>query len=197
MEENKMSQVTVYTKEEGSFKSRITNVGTIISLASIVVILLLNVGVIDAAQSDTIKTVVYLVCGAGVLLGILNNPKGSGIYLPGVDYPLWGKPSDAEIKEILGNTIIETAKDLGKIDPSKESENIKEKLENKESVKLTHTNLDKDGFTANIGVINIDESDSLYTANGTISFVNKEGVKSVVTDVDGNVNLRGKMDHKE
>lgn len=197
MEENKMSQITVYTKEEGSFKSRITNVGTIISLASIVVILLLNVGVIDAAQSDTIKTVVYLVCGAGVLLGILNNPKGSGIYLPGVDYPLWGKPSDAEIKEILGNTIIETAKDLGKIDPSKESENIKEKLENKESVKLTHTNLDKDGFTANIGVINIDESDSLYTANGTISFVNKEGVKSVVTDVDGNVNLRGKMDHKE
>lgn len=197
MEENKMSQVTVYTKEEGSFKSRITNVGTIISLASIVVILLLNVGVIDAAQSDTIKTVVYLVCGAGVLLGILNNPKGSGIYLPGVDYPLWGKPSDAEIKEILGNTIIETAKDLGKIDPSKESENIKEKLENKESVKLTHTNLDKDGFTANIGVINIDESDSLYTTNGTISFVNKEGVKSVVTDVDGNVNLRGKMDHKE
>ena len=66
----------------GSFKSRITNVGTIISLASIVVILLVNVGVIDAAQSDTIKTVVYLVCGAGVLLGILNNPKGSGIYLP-------------------------------------------------------------------------------------------------------------------
>ena len=197
MEENKMSQVTVYTKEEGSFKSRITNVGTIISLASIVVILLVNVGVIDAAQSDAIKTVVYLVCGAGVLLGILNNPKGSGIYLPGVDYPLWGKPSDAEIIEVLGSKVIETAKDLGKIDPSKESENIKEKLENKESVKLTHTNLDKDGFTANIGVINIDESDSLYTANGTISFVNKEGVKSVVTDVDGNVNLRGKMDHKE
>lgn len=130
MEENKM--VTVYTKEEGSFKSRITNVGTIISLASIVVILLVNVGVIDAAQSDAIKTVVYLVCGAGVLLGILNNPKGSGIYLPGVDYPLWGKPSDAEIKEVLGNTVIETVKDLGKIDPSKESENIKEKLEHKE-----------------------------------------------------------------
>ncbi|WP_368259786.1 hypothetical protein, partial [Clostridium paraputrificum] len=106
MEENKMSQVTVYTKEEGSFKSRITNVGTIISLASIVVILLVNVGVIDAAQSYAIKTVVYLVCGAGVLLGILNNPKGSGIYLPGVDYPLWGKPSDAEIKEVLGNTVI-------------------------------------------------------------------------------------------
>ena len=41
MEENKMSQVTVYTKEEGSFKSRITNVGTIISLASIVAIYLL------------------------------------------------------------------------------------------------------------------------------------------------------------
>lgn len=133
MEENKIKkEVTVYTKEEGSFKSRITNVGTIISLASIVVILLVNVGVIDAAQSDTIKTTVYLVCGAGVLLGILNNPKGSGIYLPGVDYPLWGKPSDAEIIEVLGSKVIETAKDLGKIDPSKESENIKEKLEHKE-----------------------------------------------------------------
>lgn len=133
MEENKIKkEVTVYTKEEGSFKSRITNVGTIISLASIVVILLVNVGVIDAAQSDSIKTVVYLICGAGVVLGVLNNPKGSGIYLPGIDYPLWGKPSNAEIKEILGNTIIETAKDLGKIDTSKESENIKEKLEHKE-----------------------------------------------------------------
>ena len=94
--------------------------------------MLVNVGVIDAAQSDTIKTVVYLVCGAGVLLGILNNPKGSGIYLPGVDYPLWGKPSDAEIKKVLGNTVIETVKDLGAIDASKDSENIKEKLEHKE-----------------------------------------------------------------
>lgn len=133
MEENKIKkEVTIYTKEEGSFKSRITNVGTIISLASIVAILLVNVGVIDAVQSETIKTVVYLVCGAGVLLGILNNPKGSGIYLPGVDYPLWGKPSDAEIKEILGNKVIETVKDLGAIDAVKDSENIKEKLEHKE-----------------------------------------------------------------
>ena len=133
MEENKIKkEVTIYTKEEGSFKSRITNVGTIISLASIVAILLVNVGFIDAVQSETIKTVVYLVCGAGVLLGILNNPKGSGIYLPGVDYPLWGKPSDAEIKEILGNKVIETVKDLGAIDAVKDSENIKEKLEHKE-----------------------------------------------------------------
>ncbi|MDU2107763.1 hypothetical protein, partial [Clostridium sp.] len=123
---------TIYTKEEGSFKSRITNVGTIISLASIVAILLVNFGIIDAAQSETIKTIVYLVCGAGVLLGILNNPKGSGIYLPGVDYPLWGKPSDAEIKKVLGNTVIETVKDLGAIDAVKDSENIKEKLEYKE-----------------------------------------------------------------
>lgn len=130
MEESKM--VTVYTKEEGTFKSRITNVGTIISLISIIVVILVNLNVIDATQSETIKTTVYLVCGAGVLLGILNNPKGSGIYLPGIDYPLWGKPSDAEIKEVLGNTVIETVKDLGKIDPSKESENIKEKLEHKE-----------------------------------------------------------------
>lgn len=133
MEQNKMTkEVTVYTREEGSLKNRITNVGTIISLASIVAIVLVNVGVIDAEMSETIKTVVYLVCGAGVLLGILNNPKGSGIYLPGVDYPLWGKPSDAEIKQVLGNTVMETVKDIGNIEPGKESENIKEKLEVKE-----------------------------------------------------------------
>lgn len=133
MEENKMSkEVTIYTKEEGSLKSRLTNVGTIISLASIIVILLVNIGVIDATQSESIKTVVYLVCGAGVVLGVLNNPKGSGIYLPGSDYPLWGKPSDAEIKKVLGNTVIETVKDLGNIDATADSENIKEKLEHKE-----------------------------------------------------------------
>ena len=39
MEENKIKkEVTIYTKEEGSFKRRITNVGTIISLASILAI---------------------------------------------------------------------------------------------------------------------------------------------------------------
>ena len=129
MEKNK---VTVYTKEEGSLKNRLTNVGTIISLVSIVVVLLVNLQVIDVEMSETIKTVVYLVCGAGVLLGILNNPKGSGIYLPGVDYPVWGKPSDAEIKKVLGSTVLETVKDLGDIDPGKESENVKEKLEVKE-----------------------------------------------------------------
>lgn len=131
MEENKKNQVTVYTKEEGSLKNRLTNVGTIISLASIGAILLVNVGIIEAAQSETIKTIAYLVCGVGVLLGILNNPKGSGIYLPGVDYPLWGKPSNAEIIEVLGSKVIETAKDLNSIDPVKESENIKERLEHK------------------------------------------------------------------
>lgn len=129
--ENNVKKVTVYTEEEGSFKSRITNVGTIISLASIIVVILLQFGFIDAAMSETIKTVIYLVCGAGVLLGILNNPKGSGIYLPGVDYPVWGQPSDAEIKEVLGKTVIETAKQISTIDPAKESQDIKEKLEHK------------------------------------------------------------------
>lgn len=133
MEQNKMSrEVTVYTKEEGSLKSRLTNVGTIISLVSIIAVILLQFGVIDAAMSETIKTVVYLLCGAGVLLGVLNNPKGSGIYLPGKDYPLWGQPSDAEIKKVLGNTVLETVKDLGNIDVAEESENIKEKLKHKE-----------------------------------------------------------------
>ena len=77
-------KVTIYTEEQGSLKSRLTNVGTIISLASIVVVILLQAGVIDETMSETIKTIIYLLCSAGVLLGILNNPKGNGIYLPGI-----------------------------------------------------------------------------------------------------------------
>lgn len=100
--------VTVYTQEEGRLKSRLTNVGTIISLVSIIVVVLMQLNIIDVAMSETIKVLVYLGCGAGVVLGVLNNPKGSGIYLPGVDYPLWGTPAEAPIIKIAGQLRIDS-----------------------------------------------------------------------------------------
>ena len=124
-------KVTIYTKEQGSLKSRLTNVGTIISLASIVIVILLQTGVIDQAMSETIKTIVYLLCSVGVLLGILNNPKGDGIYLPGIDYKLWHNPNEMEIRRVLGKTVLDSAKEIADIDIRQESENIKDKLENK------------------------------------------------------------------
>lgn len=131
MENKKLEKVTIYTEEEGSLKSRLTNVGTIISLASIVVVVLLQSGVIDQAMSDTIKTIVYLVCSAGVILGILNNPKGSGIYLPAIDYKLWNNPNEFEIGQVLGNTVIETIKKTSEVDTKKDSEDIRNKIEAK------------------------------------------------------------------
>lgn len=112
--------VTVYTQEEGGLKSRLTNVGTIISLVSIVVVVLMQLNIIDAAMSETIKVLVYLGCGAGVVLGILNNPKGSGIYLPGVDYPLWGTPSETSTTKIAGQLRIESDVIQNKLEGKKE-----------------------------------------------------------------------------
>ena len=123
-------KVTIYTEEQGSLKSRLTNVGTIISLASVVVVVLLQAGVIDQAMSDTIKTIVYLICSAGVLLGILNNPKGDGVYLPGIDYKLWQNPNELEIRTVLPKTLL-IAKEIAKMDIKHESQSIQNKIEAK------------------------------------------------------------------
>ena len=121
-------KVTIYTEEQGSLKSRLTNVGTVISLASILVVILLQAGIIDEAMSETIKTIIYLFCSAGVLLGILNNPKGDGIYLPGIDYKLWTNPNEMEIRRVLGKTVLDSAKEIADMDIKKESEDIRERL---------------------------------------------------------------------
>lgn len=122
-------RVTIYTEEQGGLKSRLTNVGTIISLASIVVIILLQAGIIDQAMGETIKTIVYLLCSAGVILGILNNPKGDGLYLPGIDYKLWTNPNEMEIRRVLGKTVLDSAKEISRMDIENESESIKKRLE--------------------------------------------------------------------
>ena len=62
---------------------RVSNVGTILALVSAVVFILMQFGI--TVDSDKVNNVVEAVCSILVLLGILNNPKSSGIYLPFVN----------------------------------------------------------------------------------------------------------------
>ena len=62
---------------------RISNVGTILALVSAVVFILMQFGI--TVDSEKVNNVVEAVCSILVLLGILNNPKSSGIYLPFVN----------------------------------------------------------------------------------------------------------------
>lgn len=62
---------------------RMSNVGTIIALVSAVVFILMQFGI--TVDSEKVNNVVEAVCSILVLLGILNNPKTSGIYLPFVN----------------------------------------------------------------------------------------------------------------
>lgn len=62
---------------------RVSNVGTILALVSAVVFILMQFGI--TVDSEKVNNVVEAVCSILVLLGILNNPKSSGIYLPFVN----------------------------------------------------------------------------------------------------------------
>lgn len=62
---------------------RLANVGTIVSITSAVVYILVELG--EPIDSVKVNNIVEAVCSIGVLLGILNNPKASGIYLPFVN----------------------------------------------------------------------------------------------------------------
>lgn len=62
---------------------RVSNVGTILALVSAVVFILMQFGI--TVDSEKVNNVVEAVCSILVLLGILNNPKTSGIYLPFVN----------------------------------------------------------------------------------------------------------------
>ena len=62
---------------------RMSNVGTILALVSAVVFILMQFGI--TVDSEKVNNVVEAVCSILVLLGILNNPKTSGIYLPFVN----------------------------------------------------------------------------------------------------------------
>lgn len=53
------------------------NVGTIISVASLLIIILSTEGI--DINSNKIMTVIKAVCAIGVILGVLNNPNTKGI----------------------------------------------------------------------------------------------------------------------
>ena len=62
---------------------RLSNVGTIMSLSAAVVFILMQFGI--TVDSEKVNNVVEAVCSILVLLGVLNNPKASGLYLPFVN----------------------------------------------------------------------------------------------------------------
>lgn len=74
---------------------RLSNVGTLIAICSAVLFILNNCGLV--VDNEKIMNIITALCSIGVLLGILNNPKTSGIYLPfinGID------KEDEEDKEV-------------------------------------------------------------------------------------------------
>lgn len=62
---------------------RLSNVGTIMSLSAAVVFILMQFGI--TVDSEKVNNVLEAVCSILVLLGVLNNPKASGLYLPFVN----------------------------------------------------------------------------------------------------------------
>jgi uncharacterized membrane protein len=57
--------------------NRLKNVGTIITIGSLVVLILTINGV--KIDNDRVMTSIQVVCGIGVVLGILNNPDTGGL----------------------------------------------------------------------------------------------------------------------
>lgn len=72
--------------------NRLKNVGTIISLVSVLVLIVTTIGLVDI-DSEKVINVTYLACSVGVMLGVLNNPETTGVDLPGIDYPVHNKPT--------------------------------------------------------------------------------------------------------
>jgi uncharacterized membrane protein len=65
------------------YMKRFKNPGTLITVASTVVLLLTAVGV--KVDNDYVMTVVKAVCSVGIALGVMNNPDTPGVDLPGVN----------------------------------------------------------------------------------------------------------------
>ena len=56
---------------------RLKNTGTVISLASLIILVLITNGV--AIDSERVMTTVKAVCAVGVLVGAMNNPVTPGL----------------------------------------------------------------------------------------------------------------------
>lgn len=73
---------------------RLSNVGTIIALASVIVFILNNCGIL--VDNEQIMNIISGLCSIGVLLGFLNNPQDSGVYLPFINDNLNKKKKEDE-----------------------------------------------------------------------------------------------------
>ena len=61
---------------------RLSNVGTVIALASAILFTLNSAGIIPEFANKEIMNVVNGACAVLVILGILNNPQASSLYVP-------------------------------------------------------------------------------------------------------------------
>lgn len=61
---------------------RLSNVGTVIALASAILFTLNSAGIIPEIANEEIMNVVNGACAVLVILGILNNPQSSSLYVP-------------------------------------------------------------------------------------------------------------------
>lgn len=61
---------------------RLSNVGTVIALTSAILFTLNSAGIIPEFANEEIMNVVNGACAVLVILGILNNPQSSSLYVP-------------------------------------------------------------------------------------------------------------------
>lgn len=65
-----------------TLRDRLKNVGTLVSIASGVVLIATSLGF--KVDNNEIMTIVKTLCSIGVTLGVLNNPDSVGLDIPGL-----------------------------------------------------------------------------------------------------------------
>lgn len=81
--------MSTFKKALNSMWIRIKNPGTVIAIASAVVIILNELGI--AVNNESISTIVNNVCYILIALGVMNNPVSDGMYVPGIKDDLMDK----------------------------------------------------------------------------------------------------------
>lgn len=62
------------------YLKRFKNVGTVISMVSLVGLLLIQLGV--TVDMEWLDTTIKLICSIGVVAGVMNNPETKGLDIP-------------------------------------------------------------------------------------------------------------------